>query len=63
MRVIRVLAQTILVQSMYMLLPGAILYAIMKPGQKTEAELEQELKSKYAANIRKSAGQREAMQQ
>lgn len=57
------MAQTILVQSMYMLLPGAILYAIMKPGQKTEAELEQELKSKYAANIRKSAGQREAMQQ
>jgi|TARA_B100000475_G_scaffold143632_1_gene105947 hypothetical protein len=47
---------------MYMLLPGAVLYAIMKPGQKTEAELRADLEAKYSHNIRKNVGQREAMQ-
>ena len=48
---------------MYMLLPGAVLYAIMKPGQKTEAELRQELETKYSAQIKKNEKQRHAMQQ
>ena len=47
---------------MYMLLPGAVLYAIMKPGQKTEAEQRADLEAKYSHNIRKNVGQREAMQ-
>ena len=39
---------------MYMLLPGAVLYAIMKPGQKTEAELRADLEAKYSHNISRS---------
>jgi hypothetical protein len=54
-------SKTILVQSMYMLLPGALIYALMKPGQKTEAELAAELREKYGAQIRKQVGHREAL--
>ena len=43
------ISKTILVQSCYMLLPGALIYAIMKPGQKTEEEFERELREKRDA--------------
>ncbi|KAJ8600038.1 hypothetical protein CTAYLR_001908 [Chrysophaeum taylorii] len=56
-------SRTILVQSAFMLLPGALLYAIMKPRQRSPEELRADLEEKYAPQIKASKAQRDAMQQ
>lgn len=56
-------SKTMLVQGAFMLVPGAIIYAIMKPQQQSPEEQRAALEAKYGTQISKNQSQREAMQQ
>mmetsp|Transcript_18634 Transcript_18634/g.74407 ORF Transcript_18634/g.74407 Transcript_18634/m.74407 type:complete len:120 (+) Transcript_18634:66-425(+) len=51
-----------LVHGAVMLIPGVLLYAVMKPYQKSDEEKRKVLEEKYGTMIQKSRENREAMQ-
>ena len=55
------ISRTILWQGAWMLIPGAVCYALMKPSQSPEA-LERELRSTYGRNVRDAQAKRGDMQ-